>query len=144
MHWFSFSRDGFVLLVAVLLLVMLGGGLTGDYRLFGYALVGLLGLLVGLAFVRQGRRVTWIPPIVATIVLALGMRGMFVNESVVVRSVADTVLGFHPGTAFLIYAVWIPAFFTLGVSFAVLFPQLADDGSPDGSARRSAAEDAAR
>jgi len=144
MSWLSPRRDGFVLLVAVLLVVMLGAGVTGAYRLFGYALVGLLGLLVGLAFVRQGKPLTWIPPILATVVLAAGMRGMFVNESVVVRSVADTVLGFHPGTAFLIYAVWIPAFFTLGVAFAVMFPHLTGDGSPDGPGRRSDAEDAAR
>lgn len=144
MHWFSFRRDGFVLLVAALLVIMLGTGLTGAYRPFGYALVGLLGLLAGLAFVRQGRPVTWLPPIVATVVLAAGMTGMFVNESFVVRSAADTVLGFHPGTAFLIYAVWIPAFFTLGVGFAVLFPQLADDTGSNGPARQSDAEDAAR
>ncbi len=144
MQWFSFKRDGFVLLVAILLVVMLGTGLTGSYRLFGYSLTGLLGLLAGLAFVRQGKPVTWLPPIAATVVLAAGMTGMFVNESVVVRSVADTVLGFHPGTAFLIYAIWIPAFFTLGVGFAVLFPQLTGDTGPDGSVRRSDAEDAAR
>lgn len=144
MHWFSFRRDGFVLLVAGLLVVMLGSGLTNSYRLFGYALVGLLGLLVGLAFVRQGKSLTWIPPILATVVLAAGMRGMFVNESVVVRSVADTILGFHPGTAFLVYAVWIPAFFTLGVGFAVMFPQLTTDQSPDGSVRASEREESAR
>ena len=144
MHWFSIRRDGFVLLVAALLVIMLGTGLTGSYRLFGYSLTGLLGLLVGLAFVRQGKPVTWLPPVVATVVLAVGMTGMFVNESVVVRSVADTVLGFHPGTAFLIYAVWIPAFFTLGVSFAVLFPQLTGDPGPDGSFPASEVEDSPR
>lgn len=142
MEWFSLRRDGLVLLIGVLLVIMLGTGLTNAYRLFGYALVGLLGLLAGVAFVRRGKAVTWLPPVLATVVLAAGMTGMFVNESVVVHNVGDTVLGFHPGTAYLVYAVWIPAFFTLGVGFAVLFPQLA--GGTGGAVRQADAEEVTR
>ena len=144
MQWFSGRRDGFVLGVLLLLIVMLGAGLTGAYRTFAYAFVGLAGLFTGLGFIRRGRPATYVPPIVATLMLAIGLTGMFVNESRVVESVDQTTLGFHPGTAFLIYVVWIPAFFTLGVSFAVLFHQVAGDMAIQARSRSARRQDRTR
>ena len=125
----NLQRDGVVLVLLVFLLVMLVSGLTGAYRVFGYALVAFLGTLTGLGFVRRGDRVTWLPPLVATTVLLVSFAGMFANESAVVGDANDTVLGFQRGTAFLVYGIWIPAFFTMGLSFALLFDRLADDGN---------------
>jgi hypothetical protein len=131
MDWFSPRRDGFILLVLALLLVMLAAGLAGAYRAFGYAFVALAGLFTGLGFTRRGRPVTLVPPVLATAALAIGMTGMFLNETVIVRTVADTRLGFHPGTAFLVYAVWIPPLFTLAVSFALLFREVTGSSISD-------------
>ena len=120
-------RDGFVLALLVALLVLLVSGLAGAPRVFGYALVLLFGMLMGLGFIRRRRPATWLPPCIATTVLLLSFAGMFANQRVPVRDVADTVLGFQPGTAFLVYGVWLPAFFTIGVAFALVFRYLQDD-----------------
>jgi hypothetical protein len=113
----------------VVMLLMLTAALTGRYRVFGYGLVAFLGMLMGLGFVRGGNRATWGPPIVATFVLLLAFSGMFLYEDAPVRDAADTLLGFQPGTAFLVYGVWIPAFFTMGLGFTLLFDHLAAAGS---------------
>jgi hypothetical protein len=125
----DWRRDGLVLLLLAVMLVMLGAALTGAYRAFGYALVAFVGLLTGLGCVRRGDPLTWAPPLVATVVLFAAFVGMFANETAVVRQRTDTVLGFQTGTAFLIYGVWIPAFFTMGLGFALIFDRLnaADD-----------------
>lgn len=125
----NLRRDGLVVAVLVCMLVMLVAGLAGAYRVFGYALVAFLGTLMGLGFIRRGDRVTWLPPLLATTVLLVSLAGMFANESAVVRDASDTVLGFQRGTAFLIYGIWIPAFFTMGLSFALVFDRLADEGT---------------
>jgi hypothetical protein len=117
-------RDGFVLLLLAVMLILLGTALGGAYRAFGYTLVAFVGLMTGLGFSRRRDPATWGPPIVTTLVLLVAFSGMFAYESAAVHSAADTRLGFQPGTAFLIYGVWIPAFFTLGVSFALLFDRL--------------------
>jgi hypothetical protein len=141
MDWFSPRRDGFVLLVLALLLVLLGAGITGAYRVFGYTFVALVGLFTGLGFRRRGRWVTMVPPILASAVLAIGMTGIFLNESAAIQTVDDTRLGFHPATAFLVYAIWMPAFLTLGVSFAVLFEAVAGQTAPDSIAPAPGAGD---
>lgn len=128
MDHISLRRDGFVLGLLVLMLVLLVSALTGAYRVFGYTLVAFLAMLMGLGFLRRGDPVTWVPPVLATVVLAIAFTGMFVNEGSVVRDGGDTVLGFQPGTAFLVYGIWIPAFFTMGLSFALVFNHLAEDG----------------
>jgi hypothetical protein len=131
MEWFNLRRDGLVLVLLALITVMLISGLAGAYHVFGYALVALLGTLAGLGFVRRGDPLTWVPPLIVTTVLVSSFAGMFAYESSVVGDANDTVLGFQPGTAFLVYGVWIPAFFTLGVSFAVVFDRLSgSDGHP--------------
>lgn len=112
----------------VLMLVLLVSGLMGAHWVFAYAIVTWLGVLAGLGFVRAGQRRTWIAAALVFIGLFLGMTGILQNESVVVTSAADTVLGFQPGTASLIYGVWIPGFFTIGVAFVLLFDRLADSG----------------
>lgn len=117
-----------------MMLVLLTAALSGAYRVFGYALVALLELLMGLGFVRQGDRVTWLPPSIATAILLVAFTGMFTTETSVVRDAGDTVLGFQRGTAFLIYGVWIPAFFTMGVGFALVFDRLG--GGDDASTRK--------
>ena len=144
MERFNPRRDAFVLLALVVLLIMLGAGLAGAPRVFGFAFTALVGLFTGLGFIRRGDRTTWVPPVLATAVLAIGMAGMFLNESAVVESAADTVLGFHPGTAFLVYVVWIPAFFTMGVSFAILFRHLTDDFATAAAGSDARRKDAAR
>jgi hypothetical protein len=120
-------RDGFVLALLIVMLVLLAAGLAGAYRVFGYTLVAFLGMLMALGFVRRGDGVTWVPPVVATTVLLMAFAGMFAAESTVVRDAGDTILGFQPGTAFLVYGVWIPAFFTMGVGFALVFDRLTDN-----------------
>jgi len=117
-------QDRFVLGLLVVMLVLLVSAVTGAYQVFGYTLVAFLGMLMALGFVRRADPVTWVPPIVATAVLFISFAGMFANETRPVMSARDTVLGFQPGTAFLIYGVWIPAFFTMGVAFALVSPRL--------------------
>ncbi len=124
MDTIDLRRDGFVLLLLLVMLVLLASALIGAYRVFGYALVALLGLLMALGFVRRGDPVTWLPPAIATAVLLVAVTGMFASERAVVRTAADTVLGFQPGTAFLVYGIWIPAFFTMSVGFALVFDRL--------------------
>jgi hypothetical protein len=121
---FDRHRDGFVLALLVVMLLMLAAALSGAYRLFAYALVAFLGMLIGLGFVRRTDRATWIAPLIATTVLFLAFTGMFLNEHAAVHDAGDTLLGFQPGTAFLVYGIWIPAFFTMGLSFALLFDRL--------------------
>lgn len=122
----NLRRDAFVLALLAVMFVLLVAGLAGAYRVFGYALVAFLGMLMALGFVRRGDPVTWAPPVVATTVLLIAFTGMFLAESTEVRDAADTILGFQPGTAFLVYGVWIPAFFTMGVGFALVFDRLTD------------------
>jgi uncharacterized membrane protein YagU involved in acid resistance len=120
-------RDGFVLLVLGMSVVLLAAALSGAYHAFGYGLVAFLGLLAGLGFVRAGRVVTWMPPVVVTLVLLVAIRGMFLNETTPVTTAGDTVMGFQAGTAYLVYGVWIPAFFTMGLGFSLVFNHLGDD-----------------
>jgi hypothetical protein len=126
MNHFDLRRDGFVLALLVLMVVLLVSALSGSYRAFGYALVVFLGMLAALGFVRRGDRITWLPPILATAVLLVAFAGMFAYETAAVHDVRDALLGFQKGTAFLIYGVWIPAFFTMGVTFALLFDRLTE------------------
>ena len=127
-------RDGVVLALLAVSVVLLVSALTGAYRVFGYALVTFLGVLLGIGFVRPDRPITWVPPAVATAVLCAAFTGIFVYEAALVTAPADTLLGFQPGTAFLVYGVWIPAYFTFGVSFALVFQHLAS-GSRRGGLR---------
>ena len=118
---FDPGQDGFVAATFAILLVMLAAGLTGAHHLFAYGLVALCGVFIGRGFVRSGKPVTWVAAGVATLVLLVAMAGILRNEGVIVDDVTDTVGGFHPGTAYLIYGIWIPALFTLGVGFALVF-----------------------
>lgn len=133
----NLRRDGFVLVLLAVMLVLLGAALTGAYRVFGYALVGFLGLMAGRGFVRRRDPLTWAPPLLATVVLLVAFTGMFANESAAVQNADDTTLGFQPGTAFLIYGVWIPAFFTMAVSFALVFDRLSADDCAHADRTRS-------
>jgi len=130
MEWFNFQRDRVALAVLTLAIVMIASGLAGNSRVFGYSVVLFIGLLAGLGFARQRDARTWWPPIVATLVLLVSLAGAFAFESVPVEGVADTVLGFQAGTAFLVYGVWIPAFFTLGLTYVLVFDRLADPKAP--------------
>jgi hypothetical protein len=122
-------RDGFVLVLLTLMLVLLGAAVTGAYRVFGYGLVAFVGLMTGLGFMRRHDPVTWVPPLLTTAVLLIAFTGLFANEAAIVQGASDTILGFHPGTAFLVYGVWVPALFTLGVGFALLFDRVGADGA---------------
>jgi hypothetical protein len=124
-------RDGFVLLLLLVLVVLLGSGLVGAYHVFGYALVAFVGVMTGLGFIRRGDAATWGPPVLASTVLFGAFTGMVAYEAAAVHSAADTVLGFQRGTAFLIYGVWIPALFTMGISFSLLFDRVNGPGDPD-------------
>ena len=117
-------RDGVVLVLLAMMLVMLAAAMTGAYRVFGYALVLLIGALMTLGFARRGDPMTVVPAVLASGVLLLAFTGMFATEHTPVLSVDDTVLGFQPGTAFLVYGIWIPAFFTMALSFALVFNRL--------------------
>jgi len=130
MQGFTF-KDGVVGLLFILMLILLASGLLGAYQVFAYALVAWLGVLVGIGFARSGEPRTWLAAGVVFTCLVIGMTGILLNESVVVRSVADTVLGFHPGTASLIYGVWVPGVFSLGVGFVLLFDRLIDSRHGD-------------
>ena len=137
MDTINLRRDGLVLLILAVMLVMLASALTGAYRVFGYALIALVAALAVVGFARRDDPVTWIPPIVATTVLLVAFMGMFANEATDVRDATDTVLGFQAGTAFLIYGVWIPAFFTMAVSFALIFKRLSGENQAPTRKRES-------
>ena len=126
MEWFNARRDGMALAVLVLSIVMIASGLTGRSRLFGYAVALFIGVLAGRGFGRPHDTATWWPPVVATLVLLASLAGAFAFETAPVDDAAETVLGFQAGTVFVIYGVWIPAFFTLGVTYVLLFDRLAD------------------
>jgi hypothetical protein len=117
------ARDGWVLALLAAMVVLLIASLLGAYRLFGYTLAAFLGVLAARGFAERDR-VTWVPPLVATLVLMVAFAGMFRYERAPVQSVADTVLGFQPATALLIYGIWIPAFFTMGLGFTLVFDRL--------------------
>jgi len=123
------SRTDLVVgLLFVLMLVLLASGLAGAHWVFAYAIVTWLGTLAGMGFARAGQPRTWLAAALVFVVMFLGMTGILQNESAVVTSAADTVLGFQAGTASLIYGVWVPGFFTIGVAFVLLFDRLADSG----------------
>jgi len=122
-------RDGVIGVLFVLMLVLLVAGLLGAHWVFAYAVVVWLGVLAGIGFVRTGEPRTWVATILVIAGLGLGMTGILFNESAIVTSTADTVLGFHPGTASLIYGIWVPGFFTLAVAFVLLFDRLVDSGN---------------
>lgn len=111
-----------------LVVVLLVSGLSGAHWVFAYAMVAWLGLLAGIGFVRKGDSWTIIAPILVFAGLATGTTGILLNESVVVASIADTVLGFHPATASLVYGIWVPGLFTLGFAFVILFDRLVEPG----------------
>jgi hypothetical protein len=117
------------------MLVMLGGALTGHEQIFAYGMVAVLGFLMAIGFVRRRAPVTWAPPAAAVLALLIALTGMFATRSAEVTSSADTVGGFHPGTAFLVFGLWIPAFLTLGVGFALVFDHLSDDDARDDGER---------
>ena len=118
-------NDALILLLLAALVVMLAAALTGAYQVFGYGLVAAIGLTAALGFVRSGVPASWVPPAVATLVLLVSFAGMFAYEQVPVLAPADTWGGFQPGTAFLVYGVWLPAFVTLALGFALVFDRLA-------------------
>jgi hypothetical protein len=127
--WFDLRRDWVALTILALSIVMIGSGLTGHSRVFGYAVVLFIGVLAGLGFIRRRHRSTWWPPIVATLVLLLSLAGAFAGEAFPVDGAADTVLGFQAGTAFVVYGIWLPAFFTLGVTYVLVFDRLSDQSA---------------
>jgi hypothetical protein len=126
MTWFDVRRDRVPLAILALSIAMIVSGLGGHSRVFGYAVVLFIGLLAGLGFVRRRDRSTWWPPVVATLVLLTSLAGAFAFEAAPVDGVAETVLGFQAGTAFVVYGIWIPSFFTLGVTFVLVFDRLGD------------------
>lgn len=138
MEWFNVRRDGVALAVLVLAVVMIVSGLSGSSRVFGYAVVLFIGLLAGLGFVRERDARTWWPPLVATLVLVVSLAGAFAFEASPVNDATDTVLGFQTGMAFVIYGIWVPAFFTLGLTYVLVFDRLADpeDTPTNGKATR--------
>lgn len=121
-------KDWMIGFLLVLMLLMLAAGLAGAHWVFAYAVVTWLGVLAGFGFVRRGDARTWIAVALAFAMLLVGMTGILLNESVIVESTADTVLGFHPGTASLVYGIWVPGLFTLGVAFVLLFDRLVEPG----------------
>ena len=123
------AMDRVVMLLVVLILLLLYAGLTGAHWLFAYALVGWLGVLAGVGFVRAGDARTWIAAALVAIGLCLGMTGVLLNEDVVVTGTADTLLGFHPGTASLVYGIWVPGLFTIGLAFVLLFDRIYRSGN---------------
>lgn len=116
--------DTVVLALLLVCVTLLAAALLGSPTVFAFGTVAVLGLLSGLAFVRHHDWTTWVPPLAATLVLVVAMTGVLLEHATPVHTVSDTVGGFQAGTAFLIYGIWIPAFFTLGVGFAVVFNRL--------------------
>lgn len=123
----STRRDGAVVGLLAGLVAMLIAALAGWALAFAYSLVAVLGLFIGMGFVRRRDRLTWTPPALAVAALVVAMAGMFANADVPVTSPADTVGGFQAGTAYLVYGLWIPAFLIMGLGFSLLFDRLGDD-----------------
>lgn len=117
-------RDGPVALLFFELVVLLVAGVAGWYHVFAFVLIFTIGTFAAIGFARRDDRMSWGPPLAATIVLAIGMLGVFAYEDVVVRGVEDTAFGFHPATAFLVYLIWLPGFFTLGLTYSLTFERL--------------------
>ena len=136
MEQFNLRRDGYVLALFVLMAVLLVSGLSGAYQVFGYALMAYIGISLAMGYVRSGRPITWVPPLVTTALLFIALIGMFAYQSTPVFDAGDTVLGFQPGTAFLIYVLWVPAFFTLSLGFVWIFRQWLGDGADEQGGRR--------
>lgn len=126
----NLRRDGFVLALLLVMIVLLVAALTGAYRVFGYGLVTFIGMMLGVGFARRRRPITWLPPVLATTVLLVAFTGIFVFETAPVHDPGDTVMGFQAATAFLVYGLWLPAYFTMGVSFALLFHHVSDTPDP--------------
>jgi hypothetical protein len=126
MEWFNVRRDGVALTVLMLAVVMIAAGLAGNSQLFGYGVVLFIGLLAGVGFVRRHDARTWWPPAIATLVLLVSLTGAFTFQATPVSGVSDTVLGFQTGMAFVVYGIWIPAFFTLGLTYVLVFDRLVD------------------
>lgn len=120
----SLQRDGVVLAIYVELVVLLYAGLTGTYHIFGYTLAVFLGTLVAMGFVRRADAWTWAPALVSTAFLIFGLTGVFLNETAVITSEEDTAFGFHPAVAFLVYVIWIPSFFIVGLGYTLAFSRL--------------------
>lgn len=118
-----------VLALLAAMLVMLGSALTGHEQVFGYSLVAVFGLIMAMGFFRRRTPATWLPPTLAVIALLIALTGMFATQSTEVADASDTVGGFQPGTAFLIYGLWIPAFLTLSVGSAFVFNHLSEGES---------------
>jgi hypothetical protein len=120
-------RDGVVIALLVGFVALLAAALTGATQTFAYGLVVVLGIFVGLGFIRRHDPLTWAPPVLAVLTLLIAFAGMFANQDVPVTSAADTVGGFQAASAYLVYGLWIPAFVTMGVGFSLLFDRLSDD-----------------
>lgn len=135
----TLRRDGVVALLFVELLVLLGAGVAGRYQLFAFVLIFTIGTFAAMGFARRDDRISWGPPMAATIVLLAGMLGVFAFEDVVVRSVEDTAFGFHPATAFLVYLIWLPGFFTLGLTYTLTFKRLRRAAGAEQAERKAAA-----
>lgn len=127
------TDDAVVFILLLVFVVMLAAALLGSPTVFAYGTVGALAGFMGIALVRRRDSVTWVPPIAATLVLLGAVTGIFVYQDSPVRSPADTVGGFQTATAFVVYGIWIPAFFTVGVGFAAVFDRLYRE--PDSSER---------
>jgi hypothetical protein len=120
-------RDGVVIILLIGFIALLAAALTGAEQVFAYGLVLVLGLFVGLGFVRRHDPLTWIPPALVVGVLLVAFRGMFANQDVPITSAVDAVGGFQAATAYLVYGLWVPAFFTMGLAFSLLFDRLSGD-----------------
>jgi hypothetical protein len=136
MEQFNLRRDGSVVALFVLMAVLLVSGLSGAYHVFGYAVMAYIGISLGMGYGTRGRPRTWVPPVVTTVLLFISLMGMFAYESTPVLGAEDTVMGFQTGTAFLIYGLWVPAFFTLSLGFIWIFDQWVDEGAGDTGGRR--------
>jgi hypothetical protein len=126
----SVTRDGAVAVLFFELLGLLVTGIIGAYHAFGVLLVLTIGTFAALGFGRRGDLLSWTPPLAATVILMAGLVGVYAFENVVVAGAQDTRLGFHPATAFLVYVIWIPGFFTLGLTYTLCFERLFRHASP--------------
>jgi hypothetical protein len=131
MEQFNLRRDGHIVALFILMVVLLVSGLAGAYQVFGYALMAYIGVSLAMGYVRSGRPITWVPPVVTTVLLFISVIGMFAYQSTPVLSADDAVLGFQLGTTFLIYVLWVPMFFTLSLGFVWIFGDWIGDTSDD-------------
>lgn len=116
----KFNKDSMAVVMAILCAVLIFAGLMKAYYVFAWASIFCI---VSYAILGGQKKGTMGPlgPIILilTVVLLAGFTAALTMNTPL-KSAADIVLGFHPGTAVLVYIIW-PIPIILGVAYGLYF-----------------------